>query len=386
MRVALVCPYSLSRPGGVQGQVVGPGPRPRRAAVTAVTVFAPFDAAPARPPGSPWCPPAGRSPAGQRVGRPGDHLASCRAAGRPGRAVTRCRRGPRPRTLRPRPGLRSAGRRKDAACRGDLPPQRGECPLHTAAPVGRLAARRVAARCAVSEAAAATASRALPGPYEVLFNGVEVDRYRRVEPWPTTGPTVLFLGRHEERKGLRVLLEALAASPGTAVRCSRTPQRRSSGSPGTGRRPPPSGGVIPSRALLQWLGVLPEEEKLQRLAARTCWPPRRSGASPSGWCSSRPWPPERWSWLATSRGIGRRAGGVRCSCHRGTPAPWPRPSPACSTAASLHPRRPGAAVGSPLDRGAWLDRGSERAEQWSMEALAGRYEGIYRAVMVGAGC
>ncbi len=42
MRVALLCPYSLSRPGGVQGQVTGLG----RALVGAgheVTVLAPFD-------------------------------------------------------------------------------------------------------------------------------------------------------------------------------------------------------------------------------------------------------------------------------------------------------------------------------------------------------
>src|SRR3974390_1368634 len=37
------------------------------------------------------------------------------------------------------------------------------------------------------------------------------------------------------------------------------------------------------------------------------------------------------------------------------------------------------------DRKGWLDRGSERAEMWSMEALAGRYERIYRAAVVGAG-
>ena len=44
-------------------------------------------------------------------------------------------------------------------------------------------------------------------------NGVEVDRFARAEPWPTEGPTILFLGRHEHRKGLAVLIEALPRLP-----------------------------------------------------------------------------------------------------------------------------------------------------------------------------
>jgi phosphatidylinositol alpha-mannosyltransferase len=52
----------------------------------------------------------------------------------------------------------------------------------------------------------------LGGEYEVLFNGVEVRRIRSVTPTPRPAddvPTVLFCGRHEQRKGLRVLLDAL---------------------------------------------------------------------------------------------------------------------------------------------------------------------------------
>jgi phosphatidylinositol alpha-mannosyltransferase len=43
----------------------------------------------------------------------------------------------------------------------------------------------------------------------VLFNGVETDYIRAAEPFPATRPAILFLGRHEERKGLAVLLQAL---------------------------------------------------------------------------------------------------------------------------------------------------------------------------------
>lgn len=72
----------------------------------------------------------------------------------------------------------------------------------------KAAARRVTLRCAVSEAARELAERACGGRYTVLFNGVEVDRFASAEPWPTERPSVLFVGRHEPRKGLRVLLDA----------------------------------------------------------------------------------------------------------------------------------------------------------------------------------
>jgi glycosyltransferase involved in cell wall biosynthesis len=62
----------------------------------------------------------------------------------------------------------------------------------------------------VSEAAAATASDALGGSYRIIPNAVDVAGYRAATPWPSDGRAVLFLGRHEERKGLGVLLEAFA--------------------------------------------------------------------------------------------------------------------------------------------------------------------------------
>jgi phosphatidylinositol alpha-mannosyltransferase len=64
---------------------------------------------------------------------------------------------------------------------------------------------RVDARIAVSESARATAQQYAPGDYEVIPNGVlippEADPGNRAH-------TVLFVGRHERRKGLAVLLKA----------------------------------------------------------------------------------------------------------------------------------------------------------------------------------
>jgi phosphatidylinositol alpha-mannosyltransferase len=114
---------------------------------------------------------------------------------------------------------------------------------------------RLALRCAVSELALATARDALGGDYELVWNGVDVDLLRSAEPWPALGPTVLFLGRHEPRKGLGILVEAVmrfgvdarvwVAGEGPETRSLREATR------GDDR--------------FCWLGRVTEEEKVRRL-------------------------------------------------------------------------------------------------------------------------
>lgn len=82
-----------------------------------------------------------------------------------------------------------------------------------AAPVLRWAAERLDARCAVSDDARMLAESNLGGAYEMVFNGIEVERFASAPPWPSDTPTILFIGRHEERKGLAVLLEAVELLP-----------------------------------------------------------------------------------------------------------------------------------------------------------------------------
>jgi phosphatidylinositol alpha-mannosyltransferase len=57
------------------------------------------------------------------------------------------------------------------------------------------------------------AQRALGGEYELMHNGIEIERFSKATPWPTTSPTIFFVGRHEPRKGLAVLLESLDRLP-----------------------------------------------------------------------------------------------------------------------------------------------------------------------------
>ena len=120
----------------------------------------------------------------------------------------------------------------------------------------RWATRRLALRCAVSTSGAGDRP---PSPGRRVRAGLERHRHSArvgaVEPWPTSGPTVLFLGRHEPRKGLAVLVDAVVqhgvdARIWVAVR---------------GLRPPPLKEATLGDARFEWLGTVGEEEKLRRL-------------------------------------------------------------------------------------------------------------------------
>ena len=125
-------------------------------------------------------------------------------------------------------------------------------------PLAELVGRRMQIRVAVSESARETGQSAGGGDFEVLFNGVDMHRFESAPPHrdPEGRPAGLFLGRHEPRKGLHVLLDAFAtlqrpavlwvAGDGPATEVQR-------------RRHPASDRV-------RWLGLLSEDEVASRLA------------------------------------------------------------------------------------------------------------------------
>ena len=76
-------------------------------------------------------------------------------------------------------------------------------------PLLRHLARGIDAGVAVSEAAASTIARGANVETTVLFNGFETSRLRAFTRVPTTGPTVLFIGRLERRKGADTLVRAI---------------------------------------------------------------------------------------------------------------------------------------------------------------------------------
>lgn len=72
---------------------------------------------------------------------------------------------------------------------------------------------RLDARMAVSVPARDFVFQYFPGHYEIVPNGIDVERFRRVEPFPWAGdgaPRILFVGRYNEpRKGFKYLLRAM---------------------------------------------------------------------------------------------------------------------------------------------------------------------------------
>ncbi|MFN8035940.1 MAG: glycosyltransferase family 4 protein [Acidimicrobiia bacterium] len=200
-------PYSLSTPGGVQGQVLSLARALRELGVQ-VRVLGPCDGPPPEP---------GVISVGPSTKVPSNGSISPIAASK---AV-------RPRTLE---ALRTyepdvvhlheplvPGANMAALLASKIPTVGT---FHAAMKSGRSrwytffrpAARSVAAnltiRTAVSDEAMRLVVEALGGEYLVIPNGVEVDRFADAVPWPVDRRAILFVGRHEERKGLGVLLDA----------------------------------------------------------------------------------------------------------------------------------------------------------------------------------
>lgn len=206
MKVAMICPYSMSRPGGVQGQVLGLARELRQLDVD-VRIVAPCDGPPPDPtivsvgptvewesngsvaPISPGRPTARRTAEALRTFEPDVvHLHEPIVPGPTVSALIGFN-GPMVGTFH-------------AA---------GEVPYQWLRPALRSLMMRLTYRVAVSELARETAEGNWSGAeYTVLWNGIEIERIASAAPAPSPRPTVLFIGRHEPRKGLKVLLDAWA--------------------------------------------------------------------------------------------------------------------------------------------------------------------------------
>jgi phosphatidyl-myo-inositol alpha-mannosyltransferase len=207
LRVGMLCPYSLSIPGGVQAQVLGLARELRRMGLE-VRVLGPCDG----PPPEPFVTPLGDSLPTAANGSiaplapdPAATLRTMRALRdesfdvlhvheplAPGPTITAV-------TLHTAPTVgtfHAAGRSSSYRMLGPV--------------LGRLI-RRIDRKVVVSKDALALVQGYLGGDYDVLFNGVATDEIRAATPhFPHDDrPAILFLGRHEERKGLGVLLRAI---------------------------------------------------------------------------------------------------------------------------------------------------------------------------------
>ncbi len=253
MRIGLVCPYSLTVPGGVQGQVLGLA-RVLRTMGHEARVLAPCDGPPPElfviPLGD-SIPTAANGSVAPLAPDPSCQLRTIRALADEAFDVLHLHE-----PLAPGPTM-TALVMHPAPTVGTFHAAGDSTSYRLANRSLNWLAGRLDLRVAVSDDARELAERYFGGTYDMLFNGVEVERYRVERTVGRAGPTIMFCGRHEPRKGLDVLLNALAELP-SDVRCWVA-----SDGPETDALQSRFGGD----PRIEWLGRLTDDEKIARLAS-----------------------------------------------------------------------------------------------------------------------
>jgi phosphatidylinositol alpha-mannosyltransferase len=250
VRVGLVCPYSLTTPGGVQFQVLGLA-RALRVLGCEVQVLGPCDG-----PAPAGVTAVGRSYAFRVNGSiarmtldPAAALRTIRALRQARVDVIHLHEPLAPSITIPVLLARPSPLVATFHAAGDRTPYR-----RLSGPA-RLLAQRIDVRVAVSDAARSLAHRYLGGSYEVVFNGIDIAD-ETANPDARARSTVLFLGRHEPRKGLEVLLESLSDLPDVDLWVA-----------GDGSATARLRARHASNPRITWLGTLSETEKAARLRA-----------------------------------------------------------------------------------------------------------------------
>lgn len=255
LRVGMVCPYSLSVPGGVQAQVMGLSRELRRMGIE-VRVLAPCDG----PPPATFVTPLGDSLPTSANGSiaplapdPSCQLRTIRVLTEEEFDVLHLHEPFIPGPTQTATLLHTAPIIATFHSAGESAAYK-----YLRRPV-LAASHRLAHRVAVSKDAEELVKRYIGGEYEILFNGVELDQYREARPHPVDGPTIFFLGRHEERKGLDVLLAAMRQLPDD-VRLWVA---------GTGPDTPRLRDEFRDDPRIEWLGRVTDADKVARLKGAT---------------------------------------------------------------------------------------------------------------------
>jgi len=252
MRIGIVCPYSLTVPGGVQMQVLGLA-RSLRKQGERVRVLAPCDGPP---------PDAGVTPLGNSL--PTAANGSVAPVAPDPAAQLRVIRAMRDEAfdvvhlhepIAPGPTT-TVLLTKPAPLIGTFHAAGGSLAYEMMPNAVRYLANRLDDRCAVSDDARKMAVAGLGGTYDLTFNGVELVRFRSGTPHPTSGDrTIFFLGRHEPRKGLADLLAALQKLPADTRLWVA----------GEGPETDSLKARYAGDSRVEWLGTIGETEKIARL-------------------------------------------------------------------------------------------------------------------------
>jgi phosphatidylinositol alpha-mannosyltransferase len=356
MRVAMICPYSMSRPGGVQGQVLGLMRELRKLDVD-VRIVAPCDG----PPPDPSVISVGDTVEWESNGSI--------APIAPGRATAR-RTAEALRSIAPdlvhlhEPAVPGPCLSALIGFNGPIVATyhaSGDLAHMWTRPALRSLMQRISFRVTVSEAARETALHNWNGDnYVVLWNGIEIDRVLAADPTPTSRPAVVFIGRHEPRKGLAVLLEAwtgidrdadlwvLGAGPQTdELRARHVPN-------------------------VEWLGTVPDRERNARLRGATVFCAPSIGGESFGIVLLE-------AMAAGTATVASAIEGYQNVARADRDALLVPPG---------DPEALRAALARMLDdemlRRRLVASGRERAEEFSMPRLAGRYLELYERSLVRA--
>ena len=357
MRVGLVCPYSLTLPGGVQGQVLGLGRALRRLGVDA-RILAPCDG----PPPDPAVTPLGNSVPAASNGSmaaiapdPSASLRTIRALRDEDFDVVHIHE-----PLAPGPTLTALVFSDDPLV-GTFHRSGGSSWYRAFKPLGMWAANRLTVRAAVSAEARDTIAKAFGGEYELVWNGIDFDLFRDAEPWPSQGPTVMFVGRHEPRKGLAVLIEAMGML-GPDVHLWIGSQ-----GPETDRLQ----NQTAEDGRIEWLGLITDTEKIRRIkGADVLCAPSLHGESFGVVLLE--------GMAAATPVVASDLAGYRNVARPDQDALLTPPGDAAALAKALR---------HALNRGpdvvAMVDSGLERAAGFSLDSLARRYIELYETAIKG---
>lgn len=353
VRIGLISPYSLTMPGGVQNQVLSLA-RSLSALGHRVRVLGPCDGAP---------PEAGITPLGASI----PTLANGSIA---------------PIAPDPACALRTIRALRDEEfdvlhlheplCPG---PCQTALMLKTAPMVGtwhaaggnkaysvpgvKFLANRLAVRTAVSADAREMAEDALGGAYQVIFNGIELERFRKADRTLASHPTIAYVGRHEPRKGLGVLIDAMKMLP-DSVRLWVMSQ-----GPETEALKRRAGGD----SRIEWLGPVTDEEKIERLKGADvfCVPSLRGESFGIVLLEGM---------AARTPVVASDLPGYRNVASSGTEALLTPPGDSEALADALR-----SVLSNPLQGEDLVRAGDRRAEQFNIDRLAEIYVDLYRSAI-----
>jgi phosphatidyl-myo-inositol alpha-mannosyltransferase len=218
-------------------------------------------------------------------------------------------------------------------------------------------AKKLDLRVAVSADAEALAKTSLGGSYMRLFNGVDTNRFLEAKPAAVEGPTVLFVGRHEERKGLGVLLEAHAMM-GPTVRLWIV---------GSG----PQTGELKARfpsPLISWLGAIDDATLASYWTGATVYCAPSLGGESFGVVLLE-------SMAAGTPVVASDIDGYRSVARHEQDGLLVAPGDATALAQSLERLLEDSTLAEGL-----RDRGLVRAAEFSMDTLATRYGELYETI------